>query len=572
MTSVSGGALGLFAAGSTDSHIAVWYSSNGQRWTRLNGAEHVMGAADDPHVEALLAAPEGGVFAAGWSRSGSWIVAAMWSSSDGINWGPVRSAQTAFAGPGEHLITGLAPFGTGLLAVGGSRTATRWAPASWISPNGISWSQPSSSFGLSVRPQADSSEGVVLGLSAVATGAHSASFTAVGGGATAQRMWTSIDGLHWSEVSLPPAAADSGAWQASLVAAAGSTVILADADPGQPHLLIRRPTGWAEPSANPALFGAVEPVARPVGLASAADGLLLAVQVEHNPQTVGPARSSTQFLSSPDGTIWTPVPAGPTMPASRIEGAGAVPGGFLALGATLVGARQRAAVWFSPDGRTWNPPVALDPGPLSATDQASGVCVDGSLMAVVGSVQTATGVAARAWISRNPRQWSVVTIVPHADPGVSTALVGCSTSSSGEPGSQRVDAFGMTSSNGSIPGPAFWSATSSTLWTRETASPFGAGFPAPARDEARSGSVALVAAAGPDTTFLPPGLDSVSSSSSLWRTADSGATWQRLDTTGPPWSGAEPAEFDRAAWLGPTPVVAGLVDGRLAVWTGIPSG
>ncbi len=572
MTSISGGALGLFAAGSANGRVALWYSSNGQHWTRLDGAERVIAATDDAHVEALLAGPEGGVFAAGWARSGSSIVAAMWSSSDGLHWGSVGSARTAFAGPGDHLITGLAPFGTGLIAVGGSRTGNRWAPASWLSPNGISWSQPSASFGLDVRPQADGPEAIVRGLSAVATGAHSASLTAVGGGPTAQRMWTSTDGLHWTEVSLPRAAADSSAWQATVVAVAGSTVVLADADPGQPHLLVRRPKGWAEPSSNPAVFGAVQPVAQPVGLASAAAGLLLAVRVQHASQAIGSTSSSMQLLSSQDGTTWTPVPSRPTIPASRVEGLAAVPGGFLAVGATLVGARLRAAVWFSPDGRTWGPAVALDPGSLTASDQASGVCVDGSLLAVVGSVQTRTGAGARAWVSRNRRQWSVVTIGPHTAPGVSTALVGCTTHSSAASGSQRIDAFGLTSTEGSIPGPAFWSAAGSTLWTRDTASPFGAGLPAPALDEARSGTLALVATAGPDAAFLPAGLESAGGSSSLWRTTDSGESWQRLDTPGPPWSGTEAAEFDRVAWFGPTPVVAGAVDGRLAVWTAIASG
>ena len=65
----------------------------------MDGAERVIAATDDAHVEALLAGPEGGVFAAGWARSGSSIVAAMWSSSDGLHWGSVGSARTAFAGP-----------------------------------------------------------------------------------------------------------------------------------------------------------------------------------------------------------------------------------------------------------------------------------------------------------------------------------------------------------------------------------------------------------------------------------------------------------------------------------------
>jgi hypothetical protein len=61
-------------------------------------------------------------------------------------------------------------------------------------------------------------------------------------------------------------------------------------------------------------------------------------------------------------------------------------------------------------------------------------------------------------------------------------------------------------------------------------------------------------------------------SSSLWRSADSGASWQRLDTPAAPWLGAEATRFNRVAWLGPTPVVAGVVDGRLAVWTGTFNG
>jgi hypothetical protein len=264
------------------------------------------------------------------------------------------------------------------------------------------------------------------------------------------------------------------------------------------------------------------------------------------------------------------VPA--TIAASRVEGLAAVPGGFLAVGATLVGARQRASVWFSPDGKTWGSAVAVDPGAVTGSDQASGVCVDGSLMAVVGSIQTTTGAGARAWVSRNRRQWSVVTIGPHTAPGVSTALVGCTTHSSGAASLPRIDAFGLTSTEGSIPGPAFWSASGSTRWTRDTASPFGASLPAPAQDEARSATLGLVATGDPDAALLPAGLESAGGSSSLWGTTDSGESWQRLDRPGAPWSGAEPAEIDRVAWFGPTPVVAGAVDGRLAVWTAIPSG
>jgi hypothetical protein len=573
MSSVSGGALGLFAAGSANGHVALWYSSNGQRWTELTAAERVIGNADGPHIQILLAGREGNVYAAGWERSGSSIVAAMWSSSDGINWYSIQSARPAFAGPGDHVITGLAAFGTGLVAVGGTRTSIGWVPTSWISPNGASWSQPSVNFGLSARPQADAALGMARGLFAVATGEHSAVLAAVGGGLTAQRLWTSVDGLHWSELSFPPAAADTAGWQASLVAVAGPTLMVADADPGQPHLLVRRTTGWLEPSSNPAVFGPVQTVARPAGLTASATGILLAVEVTRPTQALGSSSSSVEFLNSIDGTTWTPIATGDTFAGGRIEGLGTVPGGFVAVGWTQIGTLRRASAWISADGRSWSPSAPLDLLPLAASDQASGVCVDGSLIAVVGQVEGATGTAARAWVSRDGRQWTVVTIGPRAIPGTSTSMMGCNANPSPVSGSERVDAFGFISAHGSTPSSAFWSAEHATVWTQDTTSPFGPGFPFPAVDLARAGTQGLAATAQTAGAGLMAGpLAAGADTSGLWRTANTGAGWQRLDTPGSPWLGAGAPRFEDVGWFGPTPVVAGVVDGRLAVWTGASNG
>jgi hypothetical protein len=572
MTAVAGGPLGLVATGSADGRVALWYSTNGQRWTELTGAERVVDGADDPHIETLWAGPEGNVYAAGWERSGASILAAMWTSSDGINWHPILSAARAFAGQGDRMITGLAAFGTGLVAVGGVRIGTRWSPASWISPNGASWSDPSVSFGLGARLQPDASEGIVLGLSAVATGIHSASLTAVGGGPTAQRLWTSTDGLHWTEASLPAAAAYSAGWHASLVAVAGTTAIIGDADPGQPHLLVRRRAGWLEPSRNPAIFGAVQSVARPAGLASAPGGLLLAVAVDQPAQTLGPSRSSVEFLTSADGTTWVLLPTADGFARSSIAALAAIPGGFLAAGSTQVGSGRRASIWISSDGRSWSPGRQLDAATVAASDEARGVCVDGSVVAVVGSIQQAAGITARTWVSRDVRHWTVVAIGPRAVPGLTTAMTGCTVDPAGAPGAERLDVFGTMSTRGSGPAPAYWSAAHPAALTRDTNSPLGAGLPFPAVDIARTGTQALAATGGPDAVDLPAGLQpAAGGTAGLWRATGDGS-WQRLDTPGPPWVGVEPAEFERVAWFGVTPVAAGAVDGRLAVWTGTPVG
>jgi hypothetical protein len=570
MTSVSGGPLGLFAAGTVDGRVAMWYSTNGQRWTRLAGAEHVIDAANDPHVTTLASGMEGGIFAAGWERSGASTVAAVWSSGDGINWRPV-SAPAAFAGVGDHVITALAPFGTGLVAVGGSRAGTRWTPASWISPNGDSWSEPSTHFALGARSQPDSSDAIVRDLSAVATGLHSATLTAVGGGPTAQRVWVSTDGLHWVESSLPARAAASTGWEASRVAVAGSTLAIADAEAGQPHLLVRRPTGWLEPSSRPATFGAVQAVARPVGLVSSTAGLLLAVQINHSLQVLGPGSSSVAFFGSADGTTWTPMAATGSFADSEIEAVTAQPAGFVAVGWRQVGDYRRATVWTSGDGRSWSLGAPLDSPPVVTSDVATGVCIDGTVIAVVGQASRTTGGAApRAWVSGDGVHWTLATVGPPALAGTSITMAGCAAIPTGPAGAYRMEAFGAVSGSGSSPAPAYWTGVGTTVWTRQTIDPFGSSFPFPVLDLSRRSTLWLAAIGNPDAAVLPGGNGS-GGPSTLWRSVDSGASWQRLDTSGAPWVGAEPVQIGRVAWLASSPVVAGVIDGRLAVWTGIPT-
>ena len=340
MTLLSSGPLGLVGAGTAQGRVAMWYSTDGRSWTRLSGAEQLIGAADDPHIDTLLATTDEGVFAAGWDHSGSSIQAALWSSGDGIHWRQVQQAGPQFGGPGDHLITGLAQLqsepsvsGTGLVAVGGTWTGSRWTPSSWISPNGVSWSRPSTTFALGARPQADASDAIARAVIAIPSTGLSTTLLAVGGGPTAQRLWKSTDGLHWTELTLPSAAEASDQWQASLLAVAGSTTIVADGDPGRPQILVDRAgTGWAQPSANPLVFGAVQPVARPTGLVATATDVTMAVETDNPGQVIGPASPATELLSSVDGTNWSPVATGTVFGGATVTGLANAPGGLIAVG------------------------------------------------------------------------------------------------------------------------------------------------------------------------------------------------------------------------------------------------
>ncbi len=299
MDAVTSGALGLFAEGSMNGRLAFWYSTNGTTWTLLPKAEGAVGGSPDATVRQLLETSSG-VFAIGSTQQGGATTAALWSSGDGITWNQV-SSPAAFSGDGEHVLTAMAPFGGSLVAVGGTRAATSWSPASWISPNGYNWAPPTESFPEAGGIQTDSAGTVVTDLSASADGTELA---AVGGNAAEQRLWTSTDGINWSEVALPANAANDPDWSATEVATNGTSTVVVDSDPGQPRVLVDTSTGWQEVSANPATFGAVQTVATPVRLIRDGEHLVLAATVDRPGQTLGQEQTSTEFLTSTNGTRW----------------------------------------------------------------------------------------------------------------------------------------------------------------------------------------------------------------------------------------------------------------------------
>jgi hypothetical protein len=256
-----------------------------------------------------------------------------------------------------------------------------------------------------------------------------------------------------------------------------------------------------------------------------------------------------------------------------IEDVVARPGQLVAVGWRRVAAGVQATAWTSSNGLSWDPGRSLDSAPVPGSDVATGACVDGTLVAVVGAVNQPSGVSGRAWVSRDGTHWTVV-VSGTPDAGTSTAMSGCTSVPATRAGTSQVDAFGSASSGGAMQTPAFWSAARVGAWTRLSASPFGGGFPFPAVAVSRAGN-SWLAVTGAAT--LAPGSSSLSLSlvspgqPGLWRSADGGDSWQRVDTSGASWLGAGPTQIDRVAWLGAAPVAAGAVDGRLAVWVGIAS-
>jgi hypothetical protein len=570
MTLVTSGPLGLIGAGTTAGHVAMWYSADGRHWSRLGGAEQLIGAAADAHIDTLLATTNEGVFAGGWDHRGSSIEAALWSSGDGIHWRRVDAARPEFGGPGDYIITGLAQLqsqpsvsGTALVAVGATRTGSRWAPASWISPNGVSWSRPSTAFAFAARPQPDATDATVRAISAIPSTGLSTTLVAVGGGPTAQRLWKSNDGLHWTDQALPAAAAASDQWQASLLATAGSTLLVVDAEPGQPHVLVdRAATGWLQPSADPRVFGAVESVARPTGLVGTATGVTMAVETDAPAQMVGPGTSSTRLLTSTDGINWTPEATGRVFAGARVTGLAAGPGGLVAVGWRQSGSTIRAVAWTSPAGQPWQAAAPLDGGMVAGSDEATAVCTSGGEVVAVGWARSAAGAeSARVWASGDGASWTAAPVSPPMRSGADDAMAGCS-AAPGAGHESGFAAFGTAASPATGVGPAFWTSAKGLSWTRQSGNPFG-DLRFPALDVARSNAVWMAATAAADphlTPAAPP------PSSGLWVTTDAGDSWQAVDTSRSVWQGQTPAHLARVAFVGSEPIVAGDVDGRLTVW------
>jgi hypothetical protein len=667
MDVVAAGTLGVFASGSVSGIPAMWYSSNGSTWSRVADAEKLIDAADDARVRALLVDADG-VYAAGSVRDGTETAGAIWSSGDGIHWSSYSSTNDPFLGAGDHEIDGLASNDGALVAVGGVRSATAWSPASWISPNGATWSEASEAFPQSLRPQPGTGGSVARAVAVdPAEVAAGGTLNVVGGSATAQRLWTSTDGTQWQETALPVTAADATGWTADLVATAAGTTVIVDDEVGQPHVLVHSARGWDDVSASSAVFGRPRPTAEPVGLARGAGPLVLAVDIDTPGAAIGSGTTNVAVLSSDDGTVWRVMAQGGALAGGRVDGLAATADGLVAVGTTGSG---RAAIWTSPTGTTWTVSATFGPGPtrpeaadtvtaagplvvasgtgpagaagaeapggargtavawrrtsagwkatgaLDAgatleTEQPTGSCRDGRTIVVVGAASRSAppgpsapdaaspattvpssgspiskagqgddGTQAATWSSTDGSRWSRGSVTPGAGVGSDEEMTGCAATATG------FVAYGRTMSASGLAEPALWQSTDGIVWTQAARPGLAAGSSSPLSDLAEvrstwlapSGGIPAGVTAADDPAFdttgpQVPGAAPTASTgpdgeAGLWLSTDAGATWSELATGAAPWLAGQQLVTDLAAMLAGRAIVAGDLDGRLAVWTG----
>jgi hypothetical protein len=175
---------------------AVWTSVDGITWSRVPHDEAVFGRVDYESdlgtTQSMISVTAGGpgLVAVGTGGRGG---APVWTSVDGVTWSRAPDNGEVFDGWFMSRVTDAGP---GLVAVGGSMSGTgRGAPV-WTSVDGITWSRvPNSETGIDTRSS-------VI--------AASSGLVAVGGDGRNAAVWTSVDGITWSRVTHDQATGDAG--------------------------------------------------------------------------------------------------------------------------------------------------------------------------------------------------------------------------------------------------------------------------------------------------------------------------------------------------------------------------
>jgi hypothetical protein len=242
-------------------------------------------------------------------------------------------------------------------------------------------------------------------------------------------------------------------------------------------------------------------------------------------------------------------------------------------------AGPQAVGWFSPDGTTWQRPQALDATPQLATEQARATCGAGNSAVVVGSA-TATGQGAlpAAWSSTDGSTWTSATFLPGAASGSYTQVDGCLFTGNG------FIAYGGSTGNGQSEQPVLWGSVDGTSWQQLSTTFTGlsggspVGLETAPLDGVAEGTTTWLGVSGdgdaPTQVWPAPvggQAGAVFTPAGLWSSVDAGSTWQQLATNTPAFTGTVFAQALAAAYVGQQPIVAGTVDGQLAVWIGTPA-
>jgi hypothetical protein len=124
---------------------AVWTSTDGLEWTRVPHDDATFATV---HTQSMWSVSTGGpgLVAVGTARRevGFGWAAAVWTSEDGVSWTRLPHEEDVFGGDGMPMMSAVTAGGPGIVAVGSSHWTYRdpeqgWFAAAWTSSDGLVW-------------------------------------------------------------------------------------------------------------------------------------------------------------------------------------------------------------------------------------------------------------------------------------------------------------------------------------------------------------------------------------------------------------------------------------------------
>jgi len=311
---------------------------------------------------------------------------AVWTSPDGRGWSRVPADLGVFG----EVMSDVTPGGPGLVAVGHrvAPTPGDTPPLVWTSADAITWNRAPPD---PVFRTAD--------LSSVIAGGPG--LVAVGSTPNGPRAWFSTDGMHWQRAEVPPVPANAARGESELrdvavaggrLVATGSLELQSGTDAVRTEMILWTSTDgmtWTEVALDPEVFA---PLSEIRSLASSPEGLVAVGWHTEVVEVPGGDHAVTEpaAWASPDGLRWhrapadqeafvsryrADAPASPQPPDGRtgfsaeggLVSVAAGSGGYVAVGGDGAASDSgccpaaEAAVWTSIDGVSW---VRVPTGPV----------------------------------------------------------------------------------------------------------------------------------------------------------------------------------------------------------------
>jgi hypothetical protein len=613
---------GVFAGGSytsgTGLSAALWYSSDGIHWTTVRDSVTSPFGLGDQVITSLVGMgasagavpggpPQSGLLAVGGVRTGATWQPSSWISPNGSSWSQTSESFPLDSEPPESPgALAYAASGTGdhMLAVGGSPGRQRL----WQSTGGLAWSE------IPLPPAAASDPDWHLGL--VGTDQDT---TVLADNIPGQPYVLVLKGGSWSQPSADGTFGRplSTATPTSLVDENGALVLSVElSSPGQAlgrpgtsvALLTSRggrswqtdgPDGFRNATVNqllavPGGLLAVGAAPLPASEASAEGGrtgAFASLSVNGGAtwptQPISPASLGGPGAAGEPGATGGPAATAAPGAADNTPAGSSLPGPFVATAAGRLGTSEyvvgdagpEAVGWYSPDGSSWEAPQALDPSPQLSTEQPVATCWAGASAVVVGSAtSTAPGRTPAAWVSTDGSSWTSASFLTSPPDGSTSTLNGCLSTGNGFIG------YGGSTGTGAVEQPALWTSSNGTAWQQLAATFTGLGKSSPSGPEVAPldgialGTTTWLGLSGHDdlpAQVWPAPVGGAAGAQTtpagLWASGNAGGSWQQIDTSVPAFNATLYAQADQAAYVGQDPVVAGTVDGRLAIWMGTPA-